>query len=299
MVALAAPLVLGACGGPTGTAGGGPTAPSSTAVTSTPGRHGGAPERTWIFAERALRETAAAPAARQVLARGRIFEILRPRQRPLAGLPVVPTASFASYQAMVSAFAGNTVDPWIQAVLYDNEAWLATPAGEQHAPGTFMAEAARLVHRHHLVFLSSPALDLAAVLQPGAGPLDQAYLRLGLAGEAASGADFVDIQAQSTETDPARYASLVSQAGAQARRSNPKVVVVAGLSTNPGGAPVSAAQLAAAARVSNQMVQGYWVNIPSPGQSCPACSAPRPDLAITLVEALGQTSPSPGGVQGH
>jgi len=288
-VLLVSALVLSACGssqprvqpatpGPNRAVNGRP------APTGPPGQPGNS--QTWIFAERALRQVTVDPTVLQLLERGRVFEILQPGHRPLAGLAVVPTAKFASFQAMSSALASGSVDPWVRAILYDNESWAATPPDEQQAPGPFMAKAAALVHQHHLTFLASPALDLTKVLQPGVTSRDQAYLHLGLAAQAGRVADVVDVQAQSVQRDATTYANLVGQAAAQAHQANPSVVVVAGLSTNPTGAPVASGQLLAAVNAAGSAVQGYWVNIPSPGSSCPGCSSPRPDLAISLLTAV-------------
>ena len=59
-------------------------------------------------------------------------------------------------------------------------------------------------------------------------------------------ADVIELQAQSLERDAAAYASFVSTATSQAVAANPGVAVLAGLSTNPPGAPVDGQHLAAA-----------------------------------------------------
>jgi hypothetical protein len=63
-------------------------------------------------------------------------------------------------------------------------------------------------------------------------------------------------------------------------------MVLAGLSTNPPGAPVDSQHLTAAIRATRFMVDGYWLNIPGPGARCPTCNAPRPDIAIRTLRAL-------------
>ncbi len=288
-------VAVGLAGCAAGRSPAGPTTVTSTTQAHGAQAHGAqapaTPPRTWIFAGRALAQVTTDPAVRQLLSQGRVFEILQPGQRPLAGLEVVPTAKFASYRAMAAALTDGSIDPWVKAVLYDNEAWSATPTDEQQAPGSFMAQAAALARRHHLTFLASPALDLTTVLQPGGTARDQAYLRMGLARQAGRVADVVDVQAQSTERDPRTYASLVGQAAGQARQANPAVVVVAGLSTNPAGPPVSSEDLLAAVHATQSAVQGYWVNIPSPGPSCPGCANPRPDLAVGLLRTVAAGTP--------
>jgi hypothetical protein len=76
---------------------------------------------------------------------------------------------------------------------------------------------------------------------------------------------------------------FVQAAAAQARAANPRVSVLAGLSTNPPGEVVSGQQLAAAIRVSSAAVSGYWLNVPGQGPRGPACRAPRPDLARQML----------------
>jgi hypothetical protein len=78
----------------------------------------------------------------------------------------------------------------------------------------------------------------------------------------------------------------VHQAARQARAANPRVTILAGLSTNPPGAEVTSQQLTAAIRATSGVVSGYWLNIPGRGPRCPTCNAPRPDLARQLLGAL-------------
>ena len=124
-----------------------------------------------------------------------------------------------------------------KAVLYDNEAWSFTPDFEQRAPGSYMAMAAELTHSHHLLFMASPGLSLTSVLRSGVTRRATAYLELGLAAQAAKVADVVDIQAQSLERSNGAYVDFVKEAAAQARRANPNVTVLAGVSSNPTGPP--------------------------------------------------------------
>jgi hypothetical protein len=86
------------------------------------------------------------------------------------------------------------------------------------------------------------------------------------------------LQAQSLERDTGTHAAFVRAAAGQARRANPRVTVLAGLSTNPPGAEVSSQQLTAAIRATSGIVNGYWLNIPGRGQRCPTCNSPRPEV---------------------
>ncbi len=62
--------------------------------------------------------------------------------------------------------------------------------------------------------------------------------------------------------------------------------MLAGLSTNPPGAPVSSQHLTAAIQATRSMVAGYWLNIPGQGPRCPTCNAPQPEVAIQALQAL-------------
>lgn len=248
--------------------------------------HGAA--STWLFSERALREVGVDVAVRTQLERARIFEITGNYRQAQDELGGVPTVKFASYASMEKTIANGGLPRWVKAVLYDAEAWSFTPTAEQRAPGTYMAMAAELAHRHHLLFLASPALDLASVLQPGVARRAPAYLKLRLAAQAAVAADVVDIQAQSLERSTRTYVNFVRKAAAQARHAKPGVTVLAGVSSNPTGSQVSAAQLTRAMTGVRPYVDGYWMNIPAPGRLCPRCNPPRPDLAIAAIRSLSR-----------
>jgi len=109
---------------------------------------------------------------------------------------------------------------------------------------------------------------------------------LGIAGDAARYADVIDIQAQGSETNTAAFAAFVTAAAAQARAANPHVIVLAGISTNPTGHQVSAAQMRAAITATAGTVDGYWLNIPAGGPSCPRCGQPQPQVVAAALHAL-------------
>ena len=72
----------------------------------------------------------------------------------------------------------------------------------------------------------------------------------------------------------------------QARQSNPKVLVLAGLNTNPNGQRVTADDILRAIAATRGVVDGYWLNIPRPGIHCPRCNDFRPDIAIEVRRRL-------------
>jgi hypothetical protein len=99
-------------------------------------------------------------------------------------------------------------------------------------------------------------------------------------------ADAVELQAQSLERSATTYAAFVAAAAAQASAESPSMDVLAGLSTNPPGPPVSTRDLTDAIHATRSIVDGYWLNIPGQGTRCPTCDAPRRDLAIQTLQAL-------------
>jgi hypothetical protein len=251
---------------------------------------------TWLFARRALGQVLVDPQVRARLAGHRIFEIVpqadwgepaAPGQALAQGLDVIPTAKFASYATLSQTIAAGALPRWIRAVLYDDEAWQFTPSGEQRRPGSYMRLAGVLAHRHHLLFLAAPALSLTTILGASAGGRARAYLRVGLAAQAAATADVLDIQAQSLERTAGAYAGFVRRAAAQARKVDPHLTVLAGISANPSGAPVTARELVDAMVGVRSSIEGYWINIPSPGLGCPRCNPARPDIAISAIRAAG------------
>ena len=199
---------------------------------------------------------------------------------------VTKTVTFSSYATLRAAVTGNKLPAGTRAVLYDNEAWSLTPAAEQRNPAKYEALAAALVHAHHLLFVSTPATDLTNVLAPGDSNHYAAYLRLGLAASAARHADAIDIQAQGSETDLAKYTAFVRAAAVQAMHANPRVMVLAGISTNPSGQQVTPAQFSAAYHAVRPYVAGFWLNIPAAGTACPRCGTPQPQVAIPLLQSL-------------
>ncbi|MBE3567550.1 MAG: hypothetical protein IMW90_17690 [Thermogemmatispora sp.] len=198
----------------------------------------------------------------------------------------IPTVTFASDAAMQKAFASHTIPASVKAVVYDNEAWSFTPAQEQRQPGRYDQLAAELVHEHHLIFIATPATDLAHVINPAGGNSYQNFLRLGIAGAAARYADIYEIQAQGSELHTSTYVNFVRQAAEQARAANAHVIVLAGLSTNPGGQHVTGEDLYRAVMATQSMVSGYWLNIPAGGRYCPRCGTPQPQVAIDFLKRL-------------
>ncbi len=246
---------------------------------------GGRP--AWMLTRAALAQVASEPAVQAGLQRSRVLEILNTGQRPLTVAGAQPVVTFPSVSELDQAVSGGQLPPGTGAVLYDPEAWVFTPRAEQRNPAAAAHRALDTAHAHGLALIAAPALNLATVRpDPAGGPRWRQFLRLGLAGKLAKASDVVELQAQSLERSTSTYATFVRDAAAQARAANPRVAILAGLSTNPPGAGVTSQQLAAAIRATRGIVDGYWLNIPGRGPRCPACNSPRPDVGRAVLRSV-------------
>ncbi|HXZ99322.1 MAG TPA: hypothetical protein VEK76_03140 [Candidatus Binatia bacterium] len=178
--------------------------------------------------------------------------------------------------------------------LYDLEAWDLTPREEREDPWTYVARAADLLRASRLELMAAPSISLATRLardQPGP---ELAYLACRLAERMAPRCCIYHIQSQRLERVPERYSAFVAEVARRARQASPTVLVTAGLSTNPTGAPVSLEQLAGCVAGTYDRVDGYWINVPRPGRRCPHCNPENPALAAAL---LAQLVPAQGHVR--
>ncbi|WP_344663605.1 hypothetical protein [Catenulispora yoronensis] len=271
----------------------GPPAPllvaptAATATASAPSPHSGA--LYWIVGGTTLNQLRATDAEGTVTTR--FFDtphayLMSNYGSIPRGWTSTPTASFTSYATMQRAVTDGTLDPHARAVLYDNERWWLTPAGEQADPARYYQLAATLAHRHSLLLVATPGVSLAAG-SPGQDRYS-AFLASGLIGSIARVADAIDLQAQGTETNLAAYRAFVVAAAAQARQSNPAVVVLAGISTSSDSRGVDAATLVTAIRSVRSSVDGFWLNDPARSQYCPTCVGPFPQVALSVLATLAR-----------
>ena len=123
-----------------------------------------------------------------------------------------------------------------------------------------------LARAHGYRVLLTPARDLMVVgrapchAAPGER-LDHAFLRCGIPAAAARDADVFEIQSQVEEFHPRRFRLLLQRAAAQASAANPRITVLAGISTHP---PTGAARwrtMVRAAEIAAPRVDGLWVNV--------------------------------------
>jgi hypothetical protein len=243
----------------------------------------------WLFASKAAAALSSNSDTLRLLDNTQPFVIGGPTLTNLPpGWKAVPLRSFKSFDGIRNALETKGLGPEVRGVMYDYEKWRFTSAEEQQNPAEYLKQAADLVHAQGLLFFTAPAVDLVTVLAPDGDRKrqDETYLRLGLAGDAARYADVFDVQSQRFERDAERYAKFVREAAAQARQANPKVMVFAGLSTQPGGQHVTADDILRAIDATRDLVDGYWFNIPEPSEYSPAVSEFRPDIAVDVLRQL-------------
>jgi hypothetical protein len=238
----------------------------------------------WLMTHRVVSELTGDPVVRRALADGPLDELLEPGQAPVHGVPARSVVAFASAATLSTTVRAHDLPPGTYGVLYDPEAWDFTPSSEQRHPVAAAARAAASAHADGLRFIVAPALDLTTVLAPGGQtPREQEFLALRLVGRFARSADVIELQAQSLERAPSRYRAFVQAAAAQALAANPRVKLLAGLSSNPPGSAVTVGQLRRDIGATRSAVAGYWLNIPGQGARCPTCNPARLDIAIQLT----------------
>jgi len=208
----------------------------------------------------------------------------RQDQVPVASAATA-TVIFRSYARFRADVSTHRLSPAIRVVVYDPEKWSFTPIREQLHPRRSMRAFAALARTAHLRVVEAPARDLVTV--PGAGcvrasreTVDGAFLRCGLVRVAAEVSDVVDVQAQADQTTELHYARFVDAAASQARGSNPRVVVLCGLTTMRQGDTVS--NMLADAIAVRAAVNGYWLNVHG---ADPA----ELDMAAVFLDLLRQT----------
>ena len=272
-----------------------------TASHSQPARPGSSPaagrepEPAWIITAGSLPRLAAAGLALPVLdadfdnpdtlvlGRGRIDGFM-----PHAS----PAMVFTSETSLAHALSAGQVPATVTWVLLDLEHWPLTPADEQADPIGALRKAVAAAHAYGKKVLFTPAADLLSVLAPGtpAAARAAAFDRL-VVGPGAAAADGFEVQSQQTE-GTADAATFVAQAVAAARAARPGAPVLAGLSTNPDGRQVTAADLLMVYRAARSAgATGFWLNIPQSSAECPRCGTPQTPVAVAFLRALG-TAPA-------
>ena len=210
----------------------------------------------------------------------------KPEQKEFLNWRALNVRTFTSFREFQRCLSDGKMNRNVQAVLYDNESWRFTPQEEQLHIAEYESKVAALAHEHGFLLVSTPASDLVRTLAPDAGPGEKynAFIRLGIAADAARVSDVYEIQAQGSEMNVNSFSRFVRAAARQAREANPNVIVLAGLSTGPSGHKVTADQIVAAAISVADVVDGYWLNIPGKSPYCPSCTTPRGDIGARFLE---------------
>ncbi len=167
---------------------------------------------------------------------------LNPNYTPGPG-PTLTYASYAKFAADVEHDLRPEIDTdserriksWVQAVLYDPEAWALTPEREQANPNFYLEQFCRLAHEaalrptRRLTCINLPSPDLGIRFKQERETKNDAYLRMGFAKSAARTADITGIQSQLLAYDLEEFERLVRSVAEQARAAdaNPNVSVIA------------------------------------------------------------------------
>lgn len=199
--------------------------------------------------------------------------------------------SWASYEEFAADVRDGSIPAYVRIVMYDPERWDATPIAEQRDPITYIRAFTALAHEHGYFAVITPhpglmEVDGAVCGQVEGETIEQAYIRCEIAGRAARYADALETQAQALQRDPPAYRAFVAATAAQARAANPHVLVLSGLSTQPGY-PATPQMLYAAWRSVDGIVDGHYLSL---------ARGRRPDVAaafLRMVEGMADAPPSP------
>ncbi len=135
-----------------------------------------------------------------------------------AGWRVKPTLNFKSFREFQTAVKNGSIPASVKAVMYDNELWQKTPQEEKEKAVEYTQRFSDLAHAQNLVFINAPAL----------GAYSDKYVRGVM--------PYIDIfvsQRQKAEGNTVKYEKKMEQMIQRAKKANPRIKVLAQLSTNP------------------------------------------------------------------
>jgi len=220
----------------------------------------------WIIEQENLaRLAAAAPdLACQLLAAPQPIVVRGPSGGPVPH-GVRPAELYTSYAKFSEQVSRAALPAGARAVIYDPESWAATPPEERHDPMRYLALFAALARANGYQPILAPGRDLT--LTPGGRcakrpgeRVGEAYVRCGIPRAAEHAAIFV-IQAAPQELDLPGLRRLVEASSRQARYANPAAVLIATISTAPGGVQADPAAMARAAWTMLPFVHGFMLNM--------------------------------------
>jgi hypothetical protein len=183
-------------------------------------------------------------------------------------------------------------------VMLDIESWAQTPHPEQVTPKVYLRQFVSAAHQHGYKAILAPSVSLTTGMTCNrtSDPAWQNYLVNCSVPTIVAQAqpDVYEIQSQRYEastgagTNCGCYRWFTTAAAGQARAVVAGLDVRAGLSTNPSG-KVSTGQTLYTDTVNTQAtVEGYWLNVPQQGTSCPGCQPDgAPQVAVSYLQLLG------------
>jgi len=224
----------------------------------------------WLLAASHLRAVLANPGADSVLRSGTVLEPIGPHQHAVSF--AISAVDFHS-EALLARDIGSL--DGVRVVIYDNERSTATPVSEQRDPYSASVDAAGVARTRGLV-------SICDLILPDRLPRTERAARFEVPPCDVIGLNTV----QQSERSAVTYAAVVAREVAIIRSVQPDVPILAGLSANPRGAPVTASELTSDMLAVRGMVSGFWLNVPAPGVGCPSCRAPDPGLLAAALADL-------------
>jgi len=236
----------------------------------------------WMIANSALSQLT--PAVQSNLNQAGNYVIVPPNSPPTLSFSAQKITTYKSYADFQLAIQKHAVPAGTTGILLDLERWQFTPLVEQQDPLKYYAMASVLARRYGYYLIAAPGLSLI----PGDFPQKLAYIsRSDFYGKLSQYAQIVEVQSQSLEFNPGNFNHLLNVAVEQAKSSDVDAKVYAGLSTNPPAGIATTSQLLNLISTTPIEIQGFWMNIPSPGPMCPNCNVQSPQVADDLFQAIG------------
>lgn len=171
-------------------------------------------------------------------------------------------------------------------VVLDIEKWKYTPIFQQNHPVMAYRHFYENLHQfnHEKWIIATPSFNVIKEMFPNyKGKLYRKFIQIDLAGKIAPYANVYEVQAQWAERNPFKYRRVVQKIAEQVHSANPSTVVFAGLSTNPSPKKIALSTLKKDIEMTQKIVSGYWLNVPSNKTYCPSCGVPQPEKAINLI----------------
>jgi len=206
--------------------------------------------------------------------------------------PVSKSGSF------LYALKHGTVPKGTVYAMLDMESWALTPHSQQVSPKVYLREFVTTAHKHGYQAILAPSLNLTKGMACArtADPVWKNYLTNCAVPTIVAQAkpDVYEIQSQQYEANTSAgsncgcFAWFVDQAAGQAHKVRADLDVRAGLSTNPGGHVSTGQTLYTDTLNTTGFVDGYWLNVPDQGTTCPNCvPGGAPQVAVGYLNLLG------------